>query len=335
MLKSKIRFGIIGCSSIAERTTIPAIIRAKNATLQTIGSRNIDKAKKFATKFSCRSYGTYDDVLNDRNVDVVYISLPIGLQKELVIKSAKAGKHIICEKSASTSFTDAKKMVKICTNNKVRLLEGFAFRFHPQHKQIVKIIDRRSFGRTFTLISKFLIPMKETSQNFRFKKELGGGALNDLGCYIICASRIIFNSNPISVNCRLFQKAKNNVDSYGNILLQFADNQYAFGVFGYGNSFQSNYEIISNNGTIRSKTAYNIKANKKPIINLRTRIEEKTLELIASNQSKLMIEDFCGVLRHEKLPLFAYEKDLLYQAYIMEKSRLSNSKNKIIDIKEI
>ena len=54
-----------------------------------------------------------------------------------------------------------------------------------------------------------------------------------------------------------------------------------------------------------------------------------------SNQSKLMIEDFCGVLRHEKLPLFAYEKDLLYQAYIMEKSRLSNSKNKIIDIKEI
>ena len=170
MLKSKIRFGIIGCSSIAERTTIPAIIRAKNATLQTIGSRNIDKAEKFATKFSCRSYGTYDDVLNDRNVDVVYISLPIGLQEELVIKSAKAGKHIICEKSASTSFTDAKKMVKICTNNKVRLLEGFAFRFHPQHKQIVKIIDRRSFGRTFTLISKFLIPMKETSQNFRFKK---------------------------------------------------------------------------------------------------------------------------------------------------------------------
>ena len=140
MLKSKIRFGIIGCSSIAERTTIPAIIRAKNATLQTIGSRNIDKAKKFATKFSCRSYGTYDDVLNDRNVDVVYISLPIGLQEELVIKSAKAGKHIICEKSASTSFTDAKKMVKICTNNKVRLLEGFAFRFHPQHKQIMKII---------------------------------------------------------------------------------------------------------------------------------------------------------------------------------------------------
>ena len=118
-------------------------------------------------------------------------------------------------------------------------------------------------------------------------------------------------------------------------MLQFADNQYAFGVFGYGNSFQSNYEIISNNGTIRSNTAYNIKANKKPIINLRTGNEEKTLELIASNQSKLMIEDFCGVLRHEKLPLFAYEKDLLYQAYIMEKSRLSNSKNKIIDIKEI
>jgi predicted dehydrogenase len=334
-LKSKIRFGIIGCSSIAERTTIPAIIRAKNAVLQTIGSRDIDRAEKFAKKFLCRSHGTYDDVLNDKNVDAVYISLPIGLQEELVIKSAKAGKHIICEKSASVSFTDAEKMVKTCIDNKVRLLEGFAFRFHPQHKQIVKIIGRRLFGRTFTFMSKFLIPMKETPQNFRFRKELGGGALNDLGCYIICASRIMFNSNPVSVNCRLFQKTKNGVDSYGNILLQFADNQYAFGVFGYENGFQSNYEIISSNGAIKSEIAYNIKANKKPVINLWTRNEEKTLELSASNQSRLMIENFCDVLRHEKSPLFAYEKDLLYQAHIMEASRLSSSKNKIINIKGI
>ncbi len=334
-MKSKIRFGVIGCSSIAERTTIPAILKAKNAILQSIGSRNENKAEEFAKKFLCNSHGTYDDVLNDENVDAVYISLPIGLQKELVIKSAKAGKHIICEKSASVSFTDVKKMVKICADNKVRLLEGFAFRFHPQHKQIIKIIERRTFGKTLIFISKFLIPMKETPQNFRFKKELGGSALNDLGCYIICASRIIFNSNPVSVNCRLFQKTKNSVDSYGNILLQFPNNQCAFGVFGYENGFQSNYEIISNSGTITSEIAYNIKANKKPIINWRTGNKEKRLELSTSNQSRLMIEDFCNVLKYEKSPLFPYEKDLLYQAQIMEASRLSNSKNKIINIKRI
>lgn len=334
-MKSKIRFGIIGCSSIAERTTIPAIIKAKNATLQTIGSRSIDKAEKFAKKFLCRSHGTYDDVLNDENVDAVYISLPIGLQKELVIKSAKAGKHIICEKSASVSFTDVKKMVKICEDNKVRLLEGFSFRFHPQHKQIIKIIERGSFGRTLNFISKFLIPMEETPQNFRFKKDLGGSALNDLGCYIICASRMIFKSNPVSVNCRLFQKTKNNIYSYGNILLEFPDNHLAFGVFGYENGFQSNYKVISENSTIMSEIAYNIKLNKKPIINFNTGNEEKRLELDASNQSKLMIEDFCDVLRYEKPPLFPYEEDLLYQAQIMEAARLSNSKKKIINLKRI
>lgn len=331
----KIRFGIIGCSSIAERTMIPAIINTKNACVQNIGSRNVVKAKKFARRFSCECFGTYEDVLNDKNIDAVYISLPIGLQEEIVVKAAKARKHIICEKSACTSFTSAKKMIRLCTQNKVRLLEGFSFRFHPQHKHITKIIHSGTFGKPHIFMSKFLIPMKEDVDNFRFKKELGGGALNDLGCYVISASRYIFASEPVSVRCNLFQKKKTGVDVYGYVLLEFTNNRYAFGVFGYESDYQANYEMISDKTALSSVISYNIRSGIRPTVKIQNSDEERVMSLPAANQSILMIEDFCNTLKHTKLSLFPYEKDLLHQAHAMQMCRLSNIRNKTINIKVI
>ena len=110
-MKKKIRFGIIGCSQIANSSTIPAILESRFAELEFVGSRTNSKAKKFARKFDCEKYGTYEDVLNDNQVDAVYISVPIGLHEKWSILAAKAGKHILCEKSISDSFKSAKKMV--------------------------------------------------------------------------------------------------------------------------------------------------------------------------------------------------------------------------------
>ena len=113
----KIRFGIIGCSSIADRRTIPAILRAENSELTFVGSRSQKKAEKFAKKFSCKNYGSYEEVLERKDVDAVYISLPIGLQEKGALDSAKAGKHILCEKSTTISYKSAEKIVKAWFNN--------------------------------------------------------------------------------------------------------------------------------------------------------------------------------------------------------------------------
>jgi len=333
-LRSKIRFGVIGCSSVAKRTIIPAIINTKNAHLQRIGSRDVTKAEKFARQFSCKQFGTYDDVLNDENIDAVYISLPIRLQEDIAIRAAKAGKHIICEKSACTSFVAARRMLNACAKNKVRILEGFSFRFHPQHEYFTKIIHSKSFGKPLLFTSKFLIPMTEDFNDFRFKKELGGGSLNDLGCYIICASRNMFTSEPISVRCSLYQRKKSHVDLHGNLLLEFTDNRYAFGVFGYEHDYEANYDMISNKNTIRSEISYNIRSERKPIITYNGQ-KTKTVTLPATNQSILMIKNFCDVLKHTKPSLFPYEKDLSHQAQIMEACRMSNVRNKTINIKVI
>ena len=94
-----IKFGIIGCSRIAKRSVIPAILKSEFAELEIIGSRTQEKANEFSNEFNCKKFGTYDDVISDDSVDAVYISTPIGTHKEWVMKAASAGKHIYCEKS--------------------------------------------------------------------------------------------------------------------------------------------------------------------------------------------------------------------------------------------
>ena len=92
----KIRFGIIGCTKIANRSSLPALINSNFAELEIIGSRDIEKAKEFANKFKCKNFGTYDDVIENKNVDAVYISVPTGLHQEWAEKAAKSGKRVLC-----------------------------------------------------------------------------------------------------------------------------------------------------------------------------------------------------------------------------------------------
>jgi len=218
-MKFKIRFGIIGCSAIAKKSTIPAIINSKNSTLEMIGSRSQSKAKQFAKEFSCKKYGNYEEVLENNEIDAVYISLPMNLHEEWSIKAAKSGKHILCEKSAVLSYNSAKKIIKECNDNNVRIMENFVFKSHPQHKKISDIIKKNTIGTIHTFNGKYGFNLSHSKQNFRFNKKFGGGVLNDVGCYLISASKLIFQDMPISLFCNLEIDKKLKIDTQGNIVI--------------------------------------------------------------------------------------------------------------------
>ena len=116
-----------------------------------IGSRSLDKAKEFSNEFNCKNYGTYDDIISNDSVDVVYISTPIGTHEEWATKAANAGKHIHCEKSSTTSFDSAKRMITHSRQNNVRIMEGFMFRFHPQHEKVKELISSNKIGKACLL----------------------------------------------------------------------------------------------------------------------------------------------------------------------------------------
>ena len=113
-MKKKMGIGIIGCSSIARRIVLPAINESNVCKIERIGGRSKIKAKKTALDFYCKKFGSYDEIIDDKDVSIVYISLPIALQEYWVIKAAKAGKHILCEKSVSISLSSIKKIWNEC-----------------------------------------------------------------------------------------------------------------------------------------------------------------------------------------------------------------------------
>ena len=332
-MKKKIRFGIIGCSRIAESSTIPAILESKFAEIEIIGSRTGAKAKKIAKKFDCKKYGNYDDVLKDSNVDAVYISTPVGLHEKWAIRAAKHGKHILCEKSATSSFSSAKKIISEAKKNRVRIMEGFMFRFHPSIEKVREIIDKKRIGEIFSFQSRYGFP-SISKRDIRYQNNLGGGILNDAGCYPICATRILFNEEPKSVNCNLIMNQKYKVDEYANLIMSFSNGKVAEMNVGYGLFYQSIYEIWGSKGALSLSRAYNIPTDMPASLKINTgKILE--IKIKPKNHFKLMIDGFSQEILNIKKSKFNFEKDLIKQARVMEAARRSFKEKRIIKISEI
>ena len=331
-MRKSLRFGIIGCSSIAERITIPSIVESKFSRLENIGSRSTIKAKKFSEKFNSESYGNYENVLNDKNTDAVYISLPIGLQEKWIIKAANAQKHILCEKSISTSLKSIKKIISVCKKNDVSVMEGFSYRFHPQQKEVERILNQKKIGEIRNFSSYFLLPILPSVNNFRFNKKLGGGILNDVCCYIINASRLTMKDEPISVTCKLFKNKKFNIDNNGIIYMVFPDNRTAFGVFGYEKMYLTECKIFGSKGFVNVDDYYNINKTAKVKIDIITK-RKTTIEINSVNKSKLMIEYFCKKIFDSNHANSMNE--IIKQGIVMEASRISNLKEKTVFLRDL
>jgi len=328
----RIRLGIIGCSSIARKSTIPAINQVSNARLQCVGSRSPIKAKKFAKQFSCPDYGDYDYIFENKDIDAVYISLPPALNEKFAIKAAKHGKHVLCEKSATVSYKSAKKLIYECKKNKVRIMENFAFRFHPQHKKVQEIVSKNKLGKIHFFDGKFGFVMPYSKQNFRFQKKIGGGVLNDVGCYLICASRLIFKSKPSRIFCNLEIDKQTGVDIKGSIILVYSKNQIATCTFGYKNFFQSTYELWGDKGILKLQRAFNIKNKMHANIEFQTANKTNKIKIKPHNQFKSMISIFCKELLNPHSSNFNFENELLEQALVMDAARKSYSANQVINI---
>lgn len=331
--KTKIKFGVIGCSRVAQRYFFPAVNSSEIASLEIIGSRSKEKAEEWARQNNCKLSGNYEDVLNS-NVDAVYISLPIGLHEEFVIKAAEAGKHVLCEKSSTISFESAKRMVESCKKNNVRLLEGFSFRFHPQHDLVLEYIQKERLGTIFNFYGMYGFP-SPSNDDFRWKKELGGGVLNDVTCYPICASRIIFQSEPISVTSHLEYDKSRLVDMRNSIFMLYPKNKTAFVSSGFDNYYQSSYSIWGSKARITTKRSYAVPKNFVTSIYFHQDDEIKEIKIREADQFKIMMEKFCESILDCSSPCFNFEDDLMAQAKVMEAVRLSYNEKRTVVLNEI
>ena len=340
-MDSKLRFGIVGCSGIAKKSTIPAIQNSEFAELAMIGSRSESKAEKFANEFHCEQFGTYDDVISNDSLDVVYISTPIGTHEEWTIKAANTGKHILCEKSSTTSFESAKKMISTCNDNNVRIMEGLMFKFHPQHQKVRELIDNNSIGELFSFNGSFGFPTFPDG-DIRYNSKIGGGFLNDAACYPICASRMIFEQEPIGVSCTTFKDPKTGVDIKGASHMTYDNEKIASMTYGNGSFYQAKYYVWGTKGTISLKRAYSLPADFKTSIDLQhsdttdwASTKNETFEINPANHFSIMIDAFCQEVTGDKKSPFNFEEELKNQARVMEAHRVSSKEKRFVSIDEI
>ena len=319
-----VKFGIIGCSRIAKRSVIPAIQKSEFAELEIIGSRSTDKAKEFANQFNCEKFGTYEDVISDNSVDVVYISTPISTHREWSIKASEAGKHVYVEKSSAANLSSAREMVESAKENNVRLMEGFMFRFHPQHQKVKELINDGKIGEIKSFNGVFGFPaFPEGDIRYAAWAE-GGGFLKDSGCYPICASRMIFDEEPSDAFGKLFKNERYR-DLSGSAILLYKNGKTANISYINGSYYQAKYEVWGTDGVISLDRAYSVPPDFTTKVTLQYNAENnwkgrrtETFEIEPKDHFLEMLDTFCMEITGTKKAPFDFEQDLLNQANVIE-----------------
>jgi xylose dehydrogenase (NAD/NADP) len=255
---SKLRWGILGCAQIATNNIIPAIRESEYGEVAAIASRDESKAKQTAEALGIpRAYGSYEALLADSSIDAVYIPLPNHLHYEWTIRAAEAKKHILCEKPLSLNEREAVQMAEACEKNGVKLAEAFMYRYHPRYGRIKEIIRSGEIGELRGMQGMFTINTASADGNIRFRADMGGGSLYDVGCYLISAARLLLEKEPQAVTVRsLFSPEHDNVDMMASGLLEFDGGVNMTFQCGMWAEFRNALEIIGTDGRIEIPDAF-------------------------------------------------------------------------------
>ncbi len=197
---NKIRWGILSTAKIGREKAITAMQKGSYCSVDAIASRNLEQATAVAASLGIpKAYGSYEALLNDENIDAVYIPLPNHLHVPWAIKALEANKHVLCEKPIGLSVGEAKQLqLAALQKPQLKIMEAFMYRFHPQWQQAKKLVNNGSIGQLKT-IQSFFSYYNNDADNIRNQKDIGGGGLMDIGCYGISLSRFIFDQEPVSV----------------------------------------------------------------------------------------------------------------------------------------
>ena len=194
--KRKVRWGILGTAQIAKKNW-KAILNSGNGVVAAVASRDLQRAKRFVAECQKEApfrekpaaYGTYDQLLRADDIDAIYIPLPTGIRKEWVVRSAGAGKHVLCEKPCAANSLDLRSMLEACRRTRVHFMDGVMFSHSPRLEAMREAIETRStFGEIKRVTSTFSVPFpaRARSEDIRWDRRLEPlGCLGDLGWYCI------------------------------------------------------------------------------------------------------------------------------------------------------
>ena len=303
--KTKLRWGILGAARVNERL-MPAIVEAANAELVAIASRRPGAAAQtlaqYAPQQQARTYDKLEALLADQEVDAVYLPLANHEHAEWALRAIKHGKHVLCEKPMALTEADIDAIQAAAQRHKVTVMEGFMYRFHPQHDKVRELIQSGLIGEVRSVRSSYSFMMRP-ARLYRLAEsvENGGGAIWDIGCYAIHSARMFFDEPALSVTA-IAKYSDSGADTATSGIIDFGDGKYAHFDFSFERARRCEYEIIGTKGGIKCHNVWAMPGD-MPLISWWTEDGEAVEDwLPAANHFRLEIEHFSDCVLNGKAP---------------------------------
>ena len=246
---SRLRWGLLSTARI-NRLIIPAVRASARSEITTVASRSLDKGRAYAAEWKIpRVHGSYDALLEDPAVDVIYNPLPNSLHVEWTIRALEAGKHVLCEKPLALSIEDVDRVAAACARTSRVATEGFMYRHQPLTHAVEKLVRSGRLGQVRSFKGSFTFPLTREG-DVRFDPALGGGSLWDVGCYPVSYSCMLASAPPREV-FGWQQTSDTGIDLEFAGMMRFADGSVAQFDCGFVGPFRAEMEVVGRDAALR------------------------------------------------------------------------------------
>jgi predicted dehydrogenase len=227
-MTKKLHWGVLSTAAIGLKKVIPAMQQGQHTTVTAIASRDHAKAKEAAKALGiATAYGSYEELLADPNIDAIYNPLPNHMHVPWTIKAAEAGKHVLCEKPISLTVAEAETLLAVRARTGVKIGEAFMVVTHPQWLRLRELLREGRIG-SLRSVAGFFSYYNDNPGNIRNQVDAGGGALMDIGCYMVLGARFGFAQEPTRVVASIERDPKMGTDRLSSAVMEFAGGQAIF-----------------------------------------------------------------------------------------------------------
>lgn len=272
------RIGILGAADIAFNRFLPALEKIQGVQCAGVASNSPDKLRRFVDKYNIHVYESYDEVIQDENVDCIYVPLPPVFHYEWAKKALLAGKHVFLEKPSTISAEQTRELVWLAGSMGLVLQENYMFQYHAQLADIEKIIASGELGKLRLVRTSFGFP-RRAGGDFRYIKELGGGTMLDNGGYTIKLINRLLGRSTRLVASRLDYDEETGVDIFGTAEFMNADGVLAQAAFGMDCQYQCSLELWGSKGRLTTGRIYTTPDGFVPTALIETGAGSRSIEL--------------------------------------------------------
>jgi len=295
-----LNWGLLSTARI-NRALIKPLRASKRTRLLGVASRSLSSAETYAREWGIpRAYGSYEALLADPEIDVVYNPLPNHLHAEWTVKALHAGKHVLCEKPLALSLKEVDTIIAASNETGKWAAEAFMYRHHAQTLKVKELIDNGSIGQMQLIKGAFTFVLDRPG-DIRFVKEYGGGSLWDVGCYPVSYARTLVGEEPVEVfGSQVTGPGGSDESFYGQ--MRFGNGVHAQFNSGFKSQLRSYMEIVGTDGTIQVPNPFKPAAWSEIILTRGDRDKTKKVSIRGQELYLGEVEDMCNAVQENKPP---------------------------------